>query len=353
MATKVPKDNDYRRYTAKKKAALLIVLVLMLLTALFALGTGSAGLSVKEVLFTLLGKGSQEAVQLIFNLRLLRVAAAVVAGLGLAAAGCVMQAVLENPLASSSTLGIAQGAAFGAAVAIVLFGAGTQSAGSGISILNPYLVTLCAFASSMFSTFVILALARFRKIPPEAMILCGMALSSLFSGATALIQYFADDVQVSAVVFWTFGDLGRISLNEIIMMAVVVVLSLFYFLFNLWNYNALQSGEDTAKGLGVNVERLRLWGMVISSLSAAVIVSFAGVINFIGLIAPHIMRRFVGSDYRYLLPASALMGALLVLLSDLAARLILAPVVLPIGALTSFLGAPLFLYLIFRRVKSG
>ena len=134
------------------------------------------------------------------------------------------------------------------------------------------------------------------------------------------------------------------------MMAAVVLLALVYFYWNRWNYNALQSGEHTAKGLGVNVDSMRIVGMLICSLTASVIVSFVGIINFIGLIAPHLVRRFVGSDYRYLIPASALAGALLLLVSDTAARLVISPVILPIGAITSFCGAPLFLYILFKGV---
>ena len=134
-------------------------------------------------------------------------------------------------------------------------------------------------------------------------------------------------------------------------MAAVVAGALLYFLRHRWSYNALQSGEATAKGLGVHTDRLLLGSMVVCSLTASVIVSYIGIINFIGLIAPHLMRRVIGSDYRYLLPASALMGAVLLLLSDTVARLAVAPVVLPIGAITSFLGAPLFLYLVFKGGK--
>lgn len=220
----------------------------------------------------------------------------------------------------------------------------------GVTISNPYLVSACAFVSAMMSTFIVLGLSHFNKVSPESMVLSGVALSTLFSGATTLLQYFAADVKVAAVIFWTFGDLGRTSWNEVIIMSVVVAAALLYFAFNRWNYNALQNGEETAKGLGVYVERMRLMGMFICSLTASTIVSFVGIINFIGLIAPHLVRRCIGSDYRYLLPSSALMGALLLLFSDTAARLAVAPVILPIGAITSFLGAPLFLYLLFKGV---
>ena len=203
----------------------------------------------------------------------------------------------------------------------------------------------------MLSTLAVLGLSRIRKITPQTMILSGVALSSLFSGGTTLLQYFADDVKVAAVVFWTFGSLGSTSWREIAIMTVVVLAEGIYFLLNRWNYNALQSGESTARGLGVNTDRLLLTGMVVCSATASVIVSYIGIINFIGLIAPHLVRRVIGSDYRCLLPASALTGSILLLLSDTVARLVVQPIVLPIGAITSFLGAPLFLYLIFRGGK--
>ena len=131
-------------------------------------------------------------------------------------------------------------------------------------------------------------------------------------------------------------------------MACLIILAIVYFMLRRWDYNALDSGEETAKGLGVNVETVRLGGMLVSSLIAAVTVSFLGIIGFIGLVGPQMMRRIIGEDHRFLIPASAMTGALLLLVSDTMARTIIAPVVLPVGAITSFLGAPLFLYLLAR-----
>ena len=162
---------------------------------------------------------------------------------------------------------------------------------------------------------------------------------------------FADDVRVAAVVYWTFGDLGGTYWKDIAMMLVVVLAAFVYFYFNRWNYNAIQSGEETAKGLGVNTDALLLVGMLVCAFTAAMIVSNVGLINFVGLIAPHMVRRFVGSDYRFLLPASGLAGSILLLLSDIVARMAVSPVVLPIGAITSFVGAPVFLMIIFRESK--
>lgn len=341
----------YKGYIRYKKLFILFMCALTVLAAMLAVSAGSAGLSPKEVFMTLCGYGSTQTSIVVFNIRMPRVITAVVAGAGLAAVGCAMQSILKNPLASASTLGIAQGAAFGASFAIIVLGAGIQNqTPDGITISNPYTISVCAFISAMLSTLTVLGLSRFKRVTPEMMVLSGVALGTMFSGATTLLQYFAADVKVAAVVFWTFGDLGRTGWKEVIIMTAVVLASLIYFSFNRWNFNALQGGEETAKGLGVNVNRMRLAGMFVCSLTASTVVSFVGIINFIGLIAPHFMRRFVGNDHRYLLPASALAGALLLLLSDTVARLAVAPIILPIGAITSFLGAPLFLYLLFKGV---
>jgi iron complex transport system permease protein len=347
------KNKTYRNYIRFKIIIIISLALLTVIAALVAIIVGSAGLTVKEVILTLFGKGTEEYHTVIFGLRLPRVIVSIVAGVGLAITGCAMQSILRNPLASASTIGVSQGAAFGAAFAIIILGAGTQNfSNSGVTVNSPYLVSVCAFVFSMLSTFIVLGLSKFKKITPETMILTGVALSALFSGANTLMQYFADDVSLVAVVYWTFGDMGRASWQQIGIMSIVVLVTFIYFFFNRWNFNAMQSGENTAKGLGVNVDGMRIVGMTICSFTAAVIVSFVGIVNFVGLISPHVMRRIIGGDYRFLLPASAFMGAIMLLVSDIVARMAVSPVVLPIGAITSFLGAPLFLYLLFKGVKN-
>lgn len=344
--------TQYNQFIKRKVFLILVLLLMTLAMALFALCTGSAKIPAVEVIKALLGMGTEKSVVVTVGIRLPRILMAIVSGIGLAVAGTVMQSILQNPLASASTLGVSQGAAFGAAISITYLGAGTvlSNTAGAVSISNPYLTSICAFVSSMVATAVVLGLSKYRRVTPETMILSGVALSALFSGATALLQYFSTDVEMAAIVFWTFGDLGRVNMSEIGVVAGVTSLATIYYLFNRWNYNALESGEHTAVSLGVKVDRVRLVGMTIASITSATIVSFVGIINFIGLIAPHIVRRFVGSDYRFLLPASALTGALLLLISDTFARSIVSPVILPIGAITSFMGAPLFLYLIFKGV---
>jgi len=346
--------DAYGKYIARKRFVLLILIALLIGTALFSMTAGSAGLTLGEVFRTFIGEGTAQANAIVWNVRLPRIMTATVVGGALALAGCVMQSVLRNPLASASTLGVSQGASFGATIAIVYFSAGMQhnATGSGaLSITNPFLVTGCAFFGGIISVLVILALSRIKTVTPASMVLAGVALSSLFGGGTTLAQYFADDVVLASVVYWTFGDLGRTSWNEIVLIFVILSLTFVYFMSKSWSYNGMQSGLQTARSLGIHVDQLILVSMVLSALLAASAVSFVGIINFVGLVAPHMVRRFVGSDYRFLLPASMLAGACILLLSDLCSRTLVAPVVLPIGAITSFLGAPLFLYLIYKGAK--
>lgn len=341
--------EEYRAYTQRKMFALIILAIVVVALALISLMIGSYDITVTEVISALFLQGDQSHQIIVWNLRMPRVLTALIGGIALALAGCAFQSVLRNPLASASTLGISQGAAFGASIAIIVLSFGSSSvAYEGLGGTNPYLTIVCAFIGALASTLIILALARFRDITPESIVLAGVAISALFTGATALIQYFAEDTQVAAVVFWTFGDLGRVSYYELALMAAATVFAAVFFFLNRWNFNAMESGEGIAHGLGLQVKNVRLANMLVGSLAASSIIAFCGIINFIGLVAPHIMRRFIGNDYRYLVPASALAGAALLLLSDLIARSIAAPAILPISAITSFVGAPVFLYLLMK-----
>ena len=345
----------YNKYIRKKWIVLLVMVGLLFASAIASLSAGSANLYVLDILRTVFGGGNRQENAIIWNVRMPRVATATVVGMALALSGCVMQNVLRNPLASASTLGVSQGASFGAAVAIVYFGAGIQvNAGgtaSALTVTNPAMVTLCAFLGGIATTAVILGLARFRGTSPATMVLAGVAISSMFTGGTALVQYFCDDVMVATVVYWTFGSLGRAGWMEIAIIAALTFGAFVFFYYNRWNYNAMEGGTHTAKSLGVPVDRLIVLSMALCALISSVAVAFVGCISFIGLIASHIMRRFVGNDYRFLIPCSALCGGVLLLLSDIVSRMLLSPTVLPIGALTSFLGAPLFLYLIIKGGK--
>ena len=348
--------KEYKSFIRHKTFVISALILAVLAMVLVAILTGSSGISIIDVIKALLGAGTKQSNIIVFDMRLPRALTAIFVGAALAMAGAVMQSVLKNPLASASTLGVSQGAAFGAALGIIVFGAGMQnstSAASAVVINNPYIVTICAFIGGSISTVIVLLLSKLKNLSPESLILAGVALSSLFSGGSALLQYFAADVQVAAVVFWTFGDIGRTSKNEILIIAFCTIAAIIYFMFNSWNYNALGSGKHTAKSLGVDVKQTILVSMAVCSLISAIGVAFVGIISFVGLVAPHLMRIFVGNDYRFLIPASALCGALILLIADTFGRLIVSPVILPIGAITSFLGAPMFLYLLFKGASKA
>ncbi len=300
----------------------------------------------------ILGGGRDDLLlrHIIWQIRFPRAAAALIAGAALGCSGAAMQNVLRNPLASPFTLGVSQGAACGAAFAIIGLGAGTLPAAvadaPAFASLAPYVIVLAAFAGALLTVAVLTLLALLCDITPESLILTGVALSAFFGALTMLMQYFASDIEVAGTVFWTFGDLGKARWRDLGLMLSLLLPTIFYLWRRSWSYNAILWGSETAAGLGVNVGRLRLVTLIITALLTALTIAFLGVIGFVGLIAPHLMRPLVGQDYRYLIPFSALAGAALLLFADLCARLVLAPVVLPVGILTSFAGAPLFIYLL-------
>lgn len=316
-----------------------------------AISLGAAHIPVADVARTLMGESvSRRFDAIIWNIRLPQALTAIVAGSGLAVAGAAMQSILRNPLGSPFTLGISHAAAFGAAFSVMVLDGGsmTSTHANTVNITSPYVTTGIAFFFSLTAAGVIVGVSRLRGSTPEIMVLTGVALGALFTAGTMFLQFFADDVQLAAMVFWTFGDTARASWSELGVIATITVIASIYFFMNGWNYNAIDAGDETAKGLGVRVERVRMVGMLLASMLTAVIIAFLGIIGFVGLVVPHMMRRLIGSDHRFLLPASILSGGLLLLVSDTAARLILAPHVLPVSVLTAFMGAPVFIYLIIR-----
>ena len=262
--------EDYLVYVRRKYFWIMGGLLLLFFLLIYSISVGAVRIPPYEVLQTITGQSvSTKWDSIIWNIRLPQALAAIVAGAGLSVAGVVMQSILRNPLGSPFTLGISNAGAFGAAVSIIIFGTGKMQStmANAVIINNPYLTTMVAFLFCLLATGVILLISRIRGASPEVMVLAGVALSSLFTAGTMFLQYFADDTQLAAVVFWTFGDVGRVNWLELEIMTGVVLLAVIFFIANCWNYNAIDAGDETAKSLGVNVERIRLIGMVIAALS--------------------------------------------------------------------------------------
>lgn len=340
--------EQHRKYTKRKVFFVIALVPALFLIVGIALSLGSADITIWDAYAAVLHKffpslvGVKELADIcVWELRLPRILMGIIAGVGLAVTGCIMQSVLRNPLASPYTLGIASAAGFGASLAIL---AGVGFAG------GQYIIIGNAFIFSMIGSAIILGLAGRKGATPESMILAGVAMLYLFNAMTTFLQYMGEADAVKEAIFWMVGDLSRAaSWENIYIVSAVSIVCIPLLLLKSWDLNVMSAGEEAAESLGINVKRTRIFIMTVSTLLVSSIICFTGTIGFIGLVAPHIVRMFIGGDNRYLLPASALFGALMLLIADTAARRILAPEIIPVGVLTAFLGVPLFLYLIMRR----
>ena len=341
--------GQYRSVVRRRLLFILATLAVLVAAAVVALTTGPIELTGSQVVAALLGRADPIPTRVVWRIRLPRIVAAIGAGLGLAVAGAAIQSVLRNPLGSPYTLGISQAAAFGAAFAIVVLGSGTTAnSGTVISVTNPYLTATAAFTGSLLSTGVILGVAKLKRATPETMVLTGIALAALFTAGTTSLEFFATNTELATIVFWKFGDVSGTTWEVNAIVWTVSIAGAVYFVRNAWAYNVLDAGDETASSLGVDVDRTRMVGMLVASLVTAVVVSVFGIIGFVGLVVPHIVRRVIGGDERFLLPASCVAGGTLLLVADTVARTVVAPVVLPVGVVTSFVGVPLFVYLIIK-----
>lgn len=321
----------------RRKRLLLIGLLLgIVILALFAFCKGRYDIPLARIVGILTGSMSGSERVVLLNVRFPRILAALVVGAGLALSGACVQTLLKNPLASPSTLGISQGAAFGAYFSIVLLKGSIFSVG------------ISAFIGAFSAVVVILILGRVRGLTPEAIILSGIALSSLYGAGTVFLQYITDETQLARAVAWSFGDVGRSGWREIIFVGLVTAVAFAFIYGHAWKFNAFEAGDDTARSLGVPVNSLRWQGILAASAVSALATAFHGIIAFVGLVSPHIARKILGTNHYHVIPASAVIGGLLLLGADTFGRLVLGSGSFPVGITTSFLGAPLFIYLLIR-----
>ncbi|QQB33669.1 iron ABC transporter permease [Achromobacter deleyi] len=334
----------YRRRVRRQRLILLGITLLTLACLGLDLSTGQAVYPPGQVLAALWRPDAPLAVQVIFwELRLPVALSALVVGASLAVAGVQMQTVLNNPLASPFTLGLSAAASFGAAIGLVL----------GVTLLPTaavaYAIPVNAFIVSMGAALFIHRLSRKPGISSEMIVLLGTTLVFSFTALLEALQYAAPDQALSAVVFWTMGSLSRANWLKLAIMSGVLAGVWLVFARQAWALTALRLGEARAASLGIPVARLRLSSILLGSLLASVCVSFVGTIGFIGLVGPHIARMLVGEDQRFLLPAAALCGALLLSAASVLSKSVLPGQTLPIGIVTSLVGVPLFFTLILRR----
>lgn len=339
--------HTYQQYRLRKLLFIVIVAIALIILTGISVGMGAYKVSlvdVYKIIFNyILGNDNESRIaeNVVINQRLPRLLAAVIVGFGLAAAGAAMQSMLKNPLADPYTTGISSGASFGATVAIGL--------GTGIALFGNYATVFLAFAFALVPAAVILLLAAMKKCSPAMMILAGISIMYIFNALTQYTMITLDENGKAAAYEWTIGTLSKAKWDNLPIMFAIAALgsgALFYMAKFL---NAMNGGDAFAKTLGIHVEHIRIITLVIVSIVAAGIVSFTGVIGFIGMVAPHICRMFIGSDNKILIPSAMALGAALTVFSDIIAKLFVTSI--PIGIVTSLIGGPLFLFLVLRENK--
>jgi iron complex transport system permease protein len=327
--------------------------VLLLLAFWLSLALGPVSLPLGDTLLAALrlmglpidGEGLQQAELILGQIRLPRSLLGLCVGIVLALSGVAMQGLFRNPLADPGLVGVAGGAALGAAIAIV----GGSMVGGLPPALAPYLLSICAFTGGLIVTAVVYRFGRRDgQTNVATMLLAGVALTAMSGAGVGLFTYLADDATLRSLTFWNLGSLNGASYPRLWPLLLVTLGVAIWLPRRASALNALLLGESEARHLGFNVERIKLELVLCTALGVGAAVAAAGLIGFIGLVVPHLMRLLVGPDHRVLLPASLLAGASLLLLADLVARLVLAPAELPIGIVTALIGAPFFLYLLVR-----
>lgn len=337
--------ETYKSYVSRKLLFIAVCAVLIIVVTGYGLTVGSYNIGFFES-YSIIWNHFFGTVTdttkdfLIVDYRLPRIVVGIIAGAGLAVAGAAMQSILKNPLADPYTTGVSSGAGFGATVAITL---GVSVSGGSYAIVGN------AFIFALIPTFIILAVSRMKNASPTTMIMAGIAVMYVFNAMSTVLKLWTDPENLAAVYKWQVGSLAGMEWDVVPIMFAVTLAGCIILMLLSRELNILSSGDENAKALGVDAENMRILILVVVALVSAVIVSFTGLIGFVGLVAPHVVRLFIGADNRYLIPASALFGAALLILADLIGRTIISPVVLQVGVVTAFLGGPLFLWLIIRK----
>ncbi len=320
--------------------------------------TGAVNLSVAEIFDIVkhsLGLSTSAAVNsvhegLFLQIRLPRTFLCVLVGAALSVSGTLMQALFRNPIVEPGLIGTSAGSALGAALIIVL---GKDVFFSHLSFLGDLMMPVCAFAGGLAATMLVYQFsASLQRINISVMILAGIAINAIANGATGFLAYIARDPQARSITFWNLGSLAGASWEAVLITSVSTVVGFILSLSFAKPLNALQLGDAEASYLGVNTERLKIKVILVNTLLVSIATSLVGIIAFVGLIVPHLLRLLKGSDNRYLIIGSALLGAIVLIVTDMVCRVIIAPAEMPIGIVTAFIGAPVFLWLL-SRIKNN
>ncbi|GBU13603.1 iron/siderophore ABC transporter permease component [Enterobacterales bacterium] len=329
----------------RRRLLLMLVLVMAIIASLIIdFIMGPSGLSLHTLWKTLFDASSADAGTrvIVWDIRLPYALMAIAVGMSLGLAGAEMQTILNNPLASPFTLGVSSAAAFGAALAIVL--------GIGIpGVPDQWFISANAFVFALMAALMLDGITRWTRVASSGVVLFGIALVFTFNALVSLMQFIATEDTLQGLVFWTMGSLARASWVKLGVMLLAFLILLPWSMMSARKLTALRLGEDRAISFGIDVRRLRLGTLLRISILSALAVAFVGPIGFIGLVAPHIARLMFGEDHRFYLPASALIGALVLSMASVASKNLVPGVIIPVGIVTSLVGVPFFLSIILRH----
>lgn len=336
--------NIHNTRNRNKKVALAIFLVLSIVCVIADIFIGSQGLTFTQVIHALIHPQTSDIASkiIVWNIRMPMALMAPLIGAALALAGAQMQTTLNNPLADPYTFGVSAAAGFGASLVIT----------NVIAIPfvpAQYQIALMAFIMCLLTTFLIAAISSLKRISIEGVMLFGIAVMFAYDSLLTMMQYVASETQLQTLVFWQMGSLDRGSWEKITVLAIVLPIVLLIMMKDAWQLSTLKIGHERAQAMGINVKRLRIKTLLLVSVITSLAVSFVGAVGFVGLVAPHIARMVLGEDQRYFLPASCLVGAVLLELASIASKSIMPGIILPLTVVMSIIGIPFFIYLIIKK----
>lgn len=321
------------------KSKLVLAIVVLILAMILGICLGSVNISISEIYQAFFSSDYTVKRAIIYDIRLPRMIIATIVGANLATSGALLQSVMRNPLADPGITGISAGASLFAIVILMLFPELSQ------------FVPISAFLGGVLACSIVYALAwKGGKIDPLRIVLAGVAVNAILGGATGLISLLNSD-KIQGVMLWTSGSLATVSWSDARLLAIYSTIGLFGAFICIRSANVLQLGDDVAKNLGYNVNLTRILISVVAVFLAGISVAFVGLIGFVGLVVPHICRMLFGSDYKWLLPTSMIVGGCILVLADTLSRIIAAPIELPVGTMMAMLGGPFFLYLLRKGDK--
>ncbi len=321
---------------------------LLIFLSLLSLTVGALPISMQDVVSSLLGQQEDFQTALVVNeIRLPRLLLGIIVGAGLAVAGAAMQGLFRNPLADPGLVGVSSGAAL-AAITVIVLGSGFLS--QWVIFWGYFALPIAAFAGGGLVTWLIYEVAtKDGRTDVGLMLLTGIAINAIAGAATGLLIYFATDAELRTLTFWSMGSIASASWKDITIAAGPILIATLLLPYYARSLNAFLMGESVSMHMGFNVKQMKFMVVTLTALSVGAAVSVSGVIGFVGLVAPHLVRLMIGPDHRWLLPGSAIVGAVLVVGSDMLARTLLSPAELPIGIIMAAIGGPFFLWMLIQR----